>query len=328
MKLRGIDFGHVLDASGARNWFGEGYPFHRYVPGLNFDGSTFVAKTTTLHPHRGYADMRRDGTRPRILGQRAVKVNWFKGVALNALGLPGPGFRALLDQGNWQRLQTPFFLSFMAIGASLSDNLNEVREFVRILKAELPRFSAPVGLQINFSCPNVLPREHLANFNCHLDEYQTLGIPIMPKLSATTSIDVALAIGKHPSCDAICISNTIPWGELPDTIDWRGLFGVESPLKEYGGGGLSGAPLLSIVAEWVRDARRQGLTKPINAGGGILKPADVDVLLHAGASSVFVGSIAILRGWRLQRTINHANRAFSTQMTQGQEVATPALRRA
>jgi dihydroorotate dehydrogenase len=78
---------------------------------------------------------------------------------------------------------------------------------------------------------------------------------------------------------------------------------------------LSGAPLLSVVAEWVQEARRQGLKKPINAGGGILRPSDVDRLLTAGASSVFVGTIAILRGWRLQGTIRHANRVFASVAT-------------
>src|SRR5206468_9776189 len=131
------------------------------------------------------------------------------------------------------------------------------------------------------------------------------------KISATLSMDAALAIQDHPGCDAICVSNSIPWGELPGRIDWRGLFGDESPLKEFGGGGLSGAPLLAIVADWVREARSRGFRKPINAGGGILRPNDVDVLLDAGASSVFVGSIAMLRGWRLQRTIRHANEIFS-----------------
>src|SRR6188768_941428 len=103
MRLRGIEFGHVLDASGARGWFGEGHSFHRLVPvGLDFRGSTFVAKTTTLASRRGNATMASDGLTPRVAGQRCVKVKWFKGVVLNAFGLPGPGAKALLDTGRWQ----------------------------------------------------------------------------------------------------------------------------------------------------------------------------------------------------------------------------------
>jgi len=312
MRLRGIEFGHVLDASGARGWFGEGHSFHRFIPfGLHFDGSTFVAKTTTLEARRGNAILRSDGLTPRVVGQRCVAVNWRKGIVLNAFGLPGPGFRALLDTGSWQQRRSPFFLSFMAIKESPEESLSEVRTFVEILKETLPSFSAPIGLQVNFSCPNVRHLEHVEIFRKHLDIYQSLGIPIMPKISATLSIDAALAIEEHPACDAICVSNSIPWGELPDRIDWRKLFGNESPLKEFGGGGLSGAPLLPIVAAWVREARAAGFRKPINAGGGILGIKDVEVLLNAGATSVFVGSIAMLRGWRLHRTIRHANQVFA-----------------
>lgn len=311
MRLSGIDFGHVWDGSGARGWFGQGYAFHRWIPGLSFAGSTFVAKTTTLEPRDGNANMHRGGWTPRIFPQRAVSLRPLSGAMLNAFGLPGPGIKALLATGEWQKRDKPFFLSFASVESTASESVREVRQFVRILRAELPSFTAQVGLQVNFSCPNVHPHEHIINFKHHLNEYQALGIPVVAKLSATLPIDAALEIAGHPGCDGICVSNSIPWGELPSQIDWARLFGRESPLKEFGGGGLSGAALLPIVADWIRRARNVGLTKPINAGGGILRPSDVDVLANAGASSVFVGSIAILRGWRAQRTIRHAIRVFS-----------------
>jgi len=57
MILRGIEFGNVFNASGARGFFGEGYVYHRlWRPfGLSYDGSTFVAKTTTLLPSGSFA---------------------------------------------------------------------------------------------------------------------------------------------------------------------------------------------------------------------------------------------------------------------------------
>ena len=52
MKLRGIEFGSVIGASGIQGFFGEGYPYHRYPKLLfprsfKFDGMTFTAKTTS-----------------------------------------------------------------------------------------------------------------------------------------------------------------------------------------------------------------------------------------------------------------------------------------
>lgn len=315
MNLRGIDFGHVLDASGARGWFGEGHPFHRWVPiGLNFSGSTFVAKTTTLGAQDPNRALGSDNQTPRVLRQHCVRVDWRKGVVLNALGLPGPGLKALLAAGRWQQRTEPFFLSFRAIAPTAERRLDEVGRFVRILKPALLNFAAPVGLQVNFSCPNAPQREPstdpAASFRAELDEYAALDVPLMVKLSVTQPVSEVHAIAEHPACDAICVSNTIPWGKMPDRIDWNGLFGARSPLERFGGGGLSGTPLLPIVADWVSEARRQGIAVPINAGGGILRPADAKVLHRAGASSIFVGSIAILRGWRLARTISYANRLF------------------
>lgn len=318
MRLRGIEFGDVWDASGVRGWFGEGQPFHPFLRpfGLGFAGATFVAKTTTLHPRQGNLRTTPDRLRPRLFRQPSVEVRWWKGVALNAVGLTGPGFEALLATGRWQALRDPFFLSFMAVAPTPEERLAEVQGFVRLLRQALPSFSAPVGLQVNLSCPNVaLEMEPLVRDAArHLDEYATLGIPVVPKLSVASPVEFALAIGRHPACDALCVSNTIPWGKLPDRIDWRGLFGSDrSPLERFGGGGLSGWPLLPLVAEWVRDARARGFARPINAGGGVLRPRDVDVLLDAGAESVFIGSMTILRGWRVQRTIRHALRAAATR---------------
>ena len=340
MKLRGIEFGHVLDASGARGWFGEGHPFHRWVPvGLSFSGSTFVAKTTTLEARDPNRALGSDKQTPRVLRQHCVRVDWRKGTVLNALGLPGPGLESLLATGRWQRWNEPFFLSFAAVAETPAGRLDEIRRFVRILKAALPDFAARVGLQVNFSCPNV-PHgkpapDPVPGFRAELDEYGALDVPVMVKLTVTQPVAKARAIAEHPVCDAICVSNTIAWREMEDRIDWSGLFGERSPLERFGGGGLSGAPLLPLVAEWVAEGRREGIPVPINAGGGILRPADVDVLHRAGAASVFVGSIAILRGWRLARTIRRANRLFpeatagttATQSTAGVPTqAAPVLR--
>lgn len=322
MELRGIDFGHVLDASGVRGWFGEGHPFHRWIPfGLSFAGSTFVAKTTTLQPRDPNGALARDGLTTRVLRQPCVRVDWRRGIVLNALGLPGPGLEALLATGRWQRRTEPFFLSHAAVAETAEGRLDEVRRFVRILRDALPGFAAPVGLQINFSCPNVPHGEPapdpVAGFRAELDEYAVLDVPLMVKLSVTMPVADARAIAEHPACDALCVSNTIPWGEMADRIDWQGLYGARSPLEHFGGGGLSGAPLLPLVAEWVAAARREGVAVPINAGGGILRPADVEVLQRAGSSSVFLGTIAMLRGWRLARTIRHANRVFAQEAVGG-----------
>jgi phosphoribosylformimino-5-aminoimidazole carboxamide ribonucleotide (ProFAR) isomerase len=50
------------------------------------------------------------------------------------------------------------------------------------------------------------------------------------------------------------------------------------------------------------------LRKHINAGGGILRPRQVNQMFAAGASSVFIGSVAILRPWNVQPAIRTAHR--------------------
>lgn len=312
MKLRGIEFGPVLDASGVRGWFGEGYLFHK-LSRPDLSGSTFVAKTTTVHARDPYSALTSDGFTVKVLFQKNVIPRFRQGVVLNSLGLPGPGVRALLARGEWQRRRDAFFLSFMAVEPTLEARRAEVHEFVETLGNELPRFASQrVGLQVNYSCPNVEHSEDLQEIADHISSYRRLGIPLMLKLSVTTPPEFGVKVAAIDGCDALCVSNTIPWGQLRDEIDWRSLYGETSPLADRRGGGLSGAPLLPLVARWIRQARAAGLTKPINGGGGILKPGDVDVMKDAGADSIFLGSIVMLRPWNVGRTVRRAQQLFAS----------------
>lgn len=314
MRLRDIDFGSVLDASGVRGFFGEGYAHHRLLTpfGLRFDGSTFVAKTATFRHRAGNMPLGPD-LRPAALKPACVRTRFFKGAVLNAVGLTNPGLAALLADGRWQERTEPFLLSFAAVGASTEARLSELRLFAEALSMTLPSFKAPIGLQLNISCPNSGHAQAALDERWQmLDIAAAIGVPLMPKASIVMPVDQAVALSRHPACDALCVSNTVPWGAFPEDIDWRGLFGSEiSPLAHLGGGGLSGKPIARLVPEWLRAARLRGLVCPVNAGGGVLGPADAARLRDAGADSVFLGSIAILRPWRVQRTIRAARALFA-----------------
>ncbi|PIR67082.1 MAG: hypothetical protein COU51_00635 [Parcubacteria group bacterium CG10_big_fil_rev_8_21_14_0_10_36_14] len=325
MILRGIDFGKVLDATGARGFFGEGYWYHKlwWPFGLNFEGSTFVAKTTTLEALLGNMDLDKD-YRPKKLFPDCVKVYSGKGVVLNAVGLSGPGAEVLFEAGKWQKRQEPFFISFMPIAGTVRERRIELLEFMKMLKRYLPEFQAPIGLQINFSCPNVNVEFDDEEFVDEIHGSLALArcfvnIPLMPKFSVITPPEILREVTDFVSCDAICISNTIPWGKLPNDIDWKAIFGTnESPLAKYGGGGLSGKPLLALVVDWIMRARDIGITKPINAGGGVLSQRDAELLFYAGADSIFLGSVAMLAPWKVKSIIAHAQKCEKTERSNTQ----------
>ncbi|TSC81741.1 MAG: Uncharacterized protein G01um101420_846 [Parcubacteria group bacterium Gr01-1014_20] len=311
MKLRGVEFGRVWGASGVQGFFGEGYWFHKLLQpfGLNWAHATFVAKTTTLGPRVGNMPLKSDFT-PQEKLPKCIVVKPLKGVALNSVGLSGPGVEALLERGLWQIRKKPFLISFMSVADTPEKRVHELHDFVTILKEHLPKFQAPVGLQINYSCPNT--HIHIGNLIDEVAEglgvASELGIPLVPKFSVTLPAEVGAKIASNPACDAICISNTIPWGAFPEQIDWKGLFGSRtSPLAHLGGGGLSGANLLHFLMSWIRSSRRAGLRKPLNAGGGILGKEDASLVLGIGAESIFLGSIAFLRPWRVGGVIDFAH---------------------
>jgi dihydroorotate dehydrogenase (NAD+) catalytic subunit len=321
LTLRGVTFERVFNASGARGFRREGYWFHRLGLGPDFDGATFVTKTTTLSPRAGNMPLDEEW-RPQARFPDCVIVKPFKGVVLNAVGLSGPGIEALIDP--WLgSLVEPSVISIMSVAPSPEERLAEVEKMVLQLERFVDVHPDRVAIQVNISCPNVgLDTSHLAHeAAAAIDAVARLDAPIMVKLNALAPSEVAVEIARHKRCDAIVVSNTIPWGQLPNRIEWMKLFGVEYvfgvltpegfPLAKYGGGGLSGAPLLPIVCDWIRAARAAGVEKPIIGGGGILSKRGADAMLDAGADAIELGSIAILRPWRVKGIVNHVRARFS-----------------
>lgn len=334
MLLKGQEWGPVFNSSGARGFFGEGYWFHRPWKrlGLDYAGSDFVAKTTTVRPRKGNMPLKKDGMSPRELVPKCVIVKPWKGAVLNSVGLSGPGSVPLFRK--WRYLLNGYGLrkiviSFMSVRPDLAGRIEEAAEFARLLddlveskgsrdwKTDEPR----VALQINFSCPNVGidVGELVAEMGTVLSLFQPSRIPVMVKVAATVPPEVVRdAVMDHPGCDAVVCSNSIPWGHLAGSIDWRGIFGAggESPLSHLGGGGLSGKPLLPIVREWIRRARDVGLTKPIVGCGGILSTQDADQLIDVGADGIELGSVSILRPWRVQGIVRHVNARYDREADQ------------
>lgn len=316
MKLRGTEFGTAFCAPGAQGFYGEGYPFHplwKYA-GMTWSGTTFVAKTTTLARRPGNLPLGKNGITPKELFPKCVVVKPWSGHVLNAVGLSGPGARALFIKGPWQARTEPFMLSFMAVGATKEERLQELRDYVEMLAWYWRAgFEAKIALQINFGCPNVgLHIDNLCDEVCaSLDIAAELDIPIVLNFNPLVPIEVLRAAGTHPACDAFWIGNTVPWGTKG--IDWLGIFGsTESPLRKRGinaDGGLSGPACLPLVMTKLVEARSAGIRKPIVVGNGFQDICAVDNAFASGASGVAFGVVGIVRPWRMRSLIHIATRS-------------------
>lgn len=310
-------FGPVWDASGLRGFFGEGYWFHRLIPGLSFKDATFVSKTVTTFPNAGNMAMTEDYA-PQRLFPDCIYVDLLRGITLNSVGLSGPGFMRLLDTGRWAQIEEPFFISWMPIAKDEQDIRNEALEFVRFLQ----RFGhlmlwRQIGIQLNVSCPNVGAdlQAVAAKADMLLTILEALRLPIIVKLNLLVPPETAAQIAKHPACMGISITNTAPFGTVLPKEEWLRLFPDGSPLRKrndaYGDGGLSGPFLLPYVLRWIKEFRYYNSSTHVNAGGGIWRADDVDRLKKAGADSIFIGTVAMHRPWRVRGIIKRAHKVFS-----------------
>lgn len=304
-------FGRCLGAAGVQGHYGEGH-WHYKIPGRNpdFTGMTFVSKTGTW--------LKRSGNIKSIchfwehVSPSWARIDFSSGHTLNAMGLPGPGIRALLQTGRWQRRESPFIISIMAVENTLQKRLYELHRIVDTITEAVANdgFTAVVGIQVNRSCPNtghnINIGEIVKESEKGLEILSVLGWPLQEKFAIDTAPPEAVKELQHnPHCDGICVSNTIKFS-------YRGLgkkiWGNNvSPLAHLGGGGISGPELQPLVCDYIKVVRDLGFKKNINGGGGIFCPHDVDDYYRAGADSIFVGTVATHHPRRVKPIIQYAN---------------------
>lgn len=319
-KINNIDFGPIWVMSGLLNFYGQGWPYHKILKifGINFKLTTFVSKTITISPRKGNMPLKKN-LMPVELIPKSVYLNFLHKYALNAVSLSGPGAEIILTSHELHKRTEPFQLSFMSVANSGKERLEELSKFIKIIVREKDKFKAPIGLQLNVTCPNT---EHdnpaLKEILKMLDRCEPLvlkDIAIILKISVEMPTKNILIFGEHKNCHAISTSNTINFGSFGDKIDWNKLFPKGSPLLRRNlaiptPGGLSGAPLLPLVIEQIIELRKAGFTKHINGGGGILYKKDVDKLLEAGADSISIGSVAFLNPLAIPAIIKRARELF------------------
>src|SRR3989344_274527 len=240
-------FGKVLDAAGVEGFFGEGYPHYKILfRRPNFGGSTFVSKTATWLLRSG--NVKNNGGMMEYFFPSWARIKIFSKHTLNAMGLPGPGIKALLETGQWQQRKKPFFISIMAVGDTLRKRLDELYRITDAIGERKYGFSALwVGLQINRSCPNtghhIKVGEIVEESDRGLEIASALGWPLVEKFAIDTApVEAVKELRDNPNLDGICVSNTVKYG-------FKGLgkkiFGKDiSPLAHLGGGGISGPDLL------------------------------------------------------------------------------------
>jgi dihydroorotate dehydrogenase len=330
MKLRGIEFGNSFAASGSRGFFGEGYWHHGIfkwlLPGFDFSGSTFIAKTTTVLDRMPLPEEKGKGWGNLPLNLKTWKpIEWFpdcikvsllKGEALNAVSLTGPGAQSLFESGRWQKIQNPIVISFMAIGQTQEERINETVMFCNIFKKHLHSFSAPVALQVNISCPNTQHNtaELANNVMGQLEITKDLGIAVGLKINVLTLVEIMQKAANSGLCDFLEIPNTLPFGKMPGRVDWERKYSNKSPLAKYGGGGYSGLENFQLALEWIKNARNQGIRIPIICGGVSCKE-DVEKAKRFGADAVAFARITMtpFHAWKIKGIIEKANNIFGGQ---------------
>jgi dihydroorotate dehydrogenase len=308
VKLRGVKFKNAFNAPGILGLYGEGFWFHEPLKGfgLDFRESTFISRVITLSPKSGNMELDDMGIHPRKWIPDEFRIDFRRKFILNHLGIGNPGIHKSLEYGFWQKREEPFIISFAAVGKTISERIQETREFVDILIANKNQFKSRFGIQLNFFHDSNIEDMFMETIKC-LHETNKIDAPIICRFNPLISVDFSIEIAKRKGCDAISISHPIRWGSQTNHIKWKELFNTtRSPLEEDGGGWLSGEPLVPIYNKWISKAMSRGISKPIITGGAMTR-SHIKQSFSLGARAIEIGSISFLRPWRVRNLIRYAN---------------------
>ncbi|MBR1608559.1 MAG: dihydroorotate dehydrogenase [Kiritimatiellae bacterium] len=199
---------------------------------------------------------------------------------LNAIGLQGPGARALLEEG----LPYLHALGVPAICNIWGRSAEEYAEVARTLSGE----GGADAIELNVSCPNVhgggaaFGTDPAVLASVVKAARAATRLPLFVKLAPNVpDVTVFARVAEGEGADALSISNTIP-AMLIDVERRR-------PFLANVQGGLSGPALHPIAVRLVWQAAA-AVKIPILGMGGIVTPEDAVEFLCAGATAVAVGT--------------------------------------
>lgn len=299
MKLKKVQFNNVFCSSGSRGIFNQGYWYSKF---LDYANCTFVSKTVTAFPQIGNMSIDDYGN-PLQLKPKCIHVDFVNSYVVNAVGLSNPGINTVINANIWQNIPEPFVISFMAVKETEIERRQEYIKFFDVIENTV--FKSPFAIEINLSCPNV---QHHSSHNEIFSIVNDINInnPIIINLSVDFNPEFVESLSLHPNISAISLANTIKWG-TPNTLDWN-KFG-KSPLEKFGGGGISGKPLLPLLISNLNKLKNHNITKPIIVGGGILSTDCIDKIIQASqyVKAIKLGTVCMLRPWRLKKIISYSN---------------------
>ncbi|MDO8623931.1 MAG: hypothetical protein Q7R54_01115 [bacterium] len=316
-------YGPCWLAPGVLGFDGKGYWFHKFfrmMPGFDFHDAIDVKKTSTLNGNTNNMDIAgpEKGYGPRNLFPRCIAVRLWSGETWNSVGLAGPSLKSLFQLPGFIRQDVPTMLSLMSPKHEKRERLAEIRQVVQLIREEIPIDSLPIAFQLNLSCPNTgLNPDDLVDEGVELLEIMArIKRPKILKFNIFAPPKAMRRISEHPECAGLCATNCPASKDMAKFIlNWN-RHHLKSPLElrdqKFGSGGYSGTSLLPIVADWNRRVRDEGVTIPINLGGGIRHPDHVDFLvehglLRRGIDSIFFASAAMVRPWQVQPIIRRAH---------------------
>ncbi|MBI2343023.1 MAG: hypothetical protein HYV02_01600 [Deltaproteobacteria bacterium] len=287
--------GHRLEyvaASGALAFDGRGWWWEwplRWCGLLDPSKFAIVIKTVTRRPRRGNLRWSRPWEVVRLL----------KGGVVNAIGLTNPGIAW------WCRTvgtQVPK-RSYRLIGSIYGESPEEIAEMASMLDT-VPL----VAVEVNCSCPNVGARavsQTEAILAAMEGARQATQHPLIAKLSVAHDY-CAIARGLQGKVSAIAI-NSVPWAMACQ--------GAESPLAQFGGGGVSGRA--AQLYTWRMLQELVDVTSIPVIGPSVWTYEDIGRLRRLGARAISFGSIFLRYPWRPTAYVRREQREHSCARMRG-----------
>lgn len=278
--------GHKIDflcSSGALGFYGDGWwweqPF-RWLNLLKPQELTIITKTLTVNPRKGNHSFWFPFRSVRFINNGVV----------NAMGLPNPGFE------NWINNYKPKYKLIVSIAPKNVEEADFMAKNLGFLAIDANKNKGIIAIEYNLSCPTF----QYSNSLQIIDALKKYNLPVILKLGYE---DCKNWNGElEGKADVLDIINSVRWSTIYPN--------KRSPLKKFGGGGVSGTVIKNHAKEAINLVASFTKT-PIISGGGIDSAHEVYVRRNMGAKAFTFGSVFMRKPWLPNKIANECRQKFN-----------------
>lgn len=205
----------------------------------------------------------------------------------------------------------PFILSLAFVSENRKEILKEAQSFVDLINKHKSLFVSQFGVMIALDKCQKDEEEMLEYISDITEIISRIGVPVLVGVSISFPPNRIAEIMSSKNVSALVVSGYVDWKDMQEEAKEVFFHHNSDKFINYKYQKVYGKYLNPLTLEWVRQANKNLLDKPLVVGGGILRRSDVNLFTEVGARAIILDRALFLRIFNIFSIIRRAKKKIS-----------------